>query len=395
MTAAGHDAGSTPPARALPANARAAEIDWLRLAAVVVVLVVHAAQIFSPFESWHIASPDRSPWLGLLTALTAPWIMPLFTLLAGAGAWFTLQRRSPAEFLRTRAIRLLPPFVLGTLILIPPQVYLRRLYRGEFDGTFLDFYPRFFEGASPDGNFSWGHLWFILYLFFYFVAATPLFRSLSHGRGRGLLARMGAAADRKRAAILWLVIPFAAGQLLLRARFTQSTGALLDDWATHAWLFTALITGYALMEEPRLMAAVDRGWRIALLPAALSLSIIGLYVMPGDAYDRLPSRPGLWYFTFWTTFSLASWSWLVVLLGAARRYLDRPTPFLERWRHSAYGIYVLHQTVIVLIAWEVVRWPLDLHLRFLIISALSLAVTLMLVAILRRLPGMRTAFGLA
>jgi glucans biosynthesis protein C len=387
-------APSDPGRRSSASTERRAELDWLRLGAVVVVLVVHVAQIFSPFESWHIASPDRSRWLGLLTAFTAPWIMPLFTLLAGASAWFTLQRRSARSFVRSRVMRLLPPLVLGTLLLVPPQVYYRRLYRGEFDGAFLQFYPTFFNGLFPDGNFSYGHLWFIAYLFVYFLAATPLFHLLSTPAGRALLARLGHYCDRT-GGFLWGAVPFAAGQLLLRARFTQSTGTLIDDWATHAWLFTALITGYALFAEPRLLAAIDRGWRLALLPALLPWAALGPFVLIGDVYVRLPSEPGLWYATFWIAFSVASWSWLVVILGMARRYLNRPSPLLERWRRSAYGIYVLHQTVVVWLAYRIVDWPLGVHTRFLLITALALAATLALVAALKRLPGVRTAFGIA
>jgi glucans biosynthesis protein C len=384
-------AAHTPAPQARP---RAAELDWLRLGAVVLVLVVHSAQVFSPLESWHIASPDGSRGLALFTAFTAPWIMSLFTLLAGAAAWFSMRRMPPHTFVRTRVLRLLPPLVLGTLILVPPQLYYRRIYRGEFEGSFLQFYPRFFDGVFPDGNFSYGHLWFIAYLIVYFVAALPIFHFLRRPAGRALLALLGRACER-RAAILWGALPLAIGQLLLRAHYTQTTGALIDDWATHAWLFTALLSGYAFYAEPRLLAAVDRDWRIAIGPAVLAWAVLALFVLPGDAYARLPAEPGWWYVCFWTVISIASWSWMLVILGAGRRFLGRSSRFLERWRRSAYGIYVLHQTVVVWVAFHVVDWPLGVHARFLLVAMLSLAGTLGLIAALRRAPGVRTAFGVA
>jgi glucans biosynthesis protein C len=371
---------------------RAAELDWLRLAAVVCVLVVHSAQIFSPFESWHIASPDRSELLGLMTAFAAPWIMPLFMLLAGGGAWYSLQRRTPGGWVRARVPRLLVPLVLGTLILIPPQVYYRRVFRGEFTGSYLEFYPHFFRGVFPEGNFSYGHLWFLAYLLVYVVAAKPVFQLLGSPRGAALLARVAGWCSG-RWGVLLLALPFVAGQLLLRWRWPQSTGTLVNDWATHAWLFTALVAGYALLAEPRLMAAVDRGWRAALGPAVGCWVVLALYVAYGDPYMRLPAQPGFWYFVFYTTFALASWSWMVVILGLARRHLSRSTPFLERWRGWAYGIYVVHQTVVVMVAFHVVRLPLELHVRFLLIVALSLAGTLLAIALLRRVPGAGRALG--
>jgi glucans biosynthesis protein C len=385
-TAVGTGGGPVP-------HARAAELDWLRLGAVIVVLVVHAAQIFSPFESWHIESPDRSWLLGLLTAFAAPWIMPLFMLLAGAGAWYSLQRRTPLNWFRARALRLVLPLVLGTLILIPPQVYFRRIYRGEFDGTLLEFYTRFFDGVFPEGNFSYGHLWFILYLFLYFVAALPLFQLLRGSRGAAMIGRVAALCSG-RMGILWLAVPIAAGQLLFRATYTQSTGTVINDWATHAWLFTALMTGYALAADPRLMDAVDRAWRATVWPAFIAWVALGVFVLQGDPYNRVPAEPGAWYVVFWSTFSFASWAWMVVILGAARAHLSRSTPFLERWRGTAYGIYVLHQTVVVAVAYYVVGWPVDVHLRFIVVAVASLALTVLLIGLLKRVPGTRAAFGI-
>jgi glucans biosynthesis protein C len=373
---------------------RAAELDWLRLGAVITVLVVHVAQVFSPFESWHIASPDTSLLLGVFTAFAAPWIMPLFMLLAGAGAWHSLTRRTVPQWIYARAMRLLLPLTLGTLLLIPPQVYYRRIYRGEFEGSLIEFYPRFFDGVFPQGNFSWGHLWFLAYLFVYFLVAAPLFHILKGQSGRALLGR-AAQFCGGRLGILWLALPIALGQLLLRTRYTQSTGMLINDWATHAWLFTALVAGFALLAEPRLMAAVDRAWRAAIMPAIAAWLMLGGFAAFGDPYNRLPASFGAWYVAFWTTFSLASWAWVVVIVGAARRHLGQSTPLLERWRSSAYGIYVLHQTIVVWVAFHLVTWPVSVHSRFLLITALSLALTLALVRVLRRVPLMRGMLGMA
>jgi glucans biosynthesis protein C len=373
---------------------RAAELDFLRITAVLLVVIVHAAQIFSPFESWHVASPDTSIWLGLFTAFTASWLLPLLTLVAGASMWYAAQGRPLGAFTRSRVLRLLPPLVAGTLILVPPQVYLRRIYRGEFDGTFVQFYPRFFDGIFPDGNFSWGHLWFLAYLIVYIVAALPLLRFLSRPEGQAVLVRLG-RWSRPRGALLLAALPLVASQLLLRAPFTQVTGALVDDWATHAWLFFAFIAGYVLYAEPALLRAVDRDWRLAILPGLLSATLAAGFVLPGDAYARLPSEPGLWYVLFWSGLSFGSWAWTLVALGAVRQYLRRSSPRMTRWGRAAYGIYVLHQTVVVAVAFHVVGLPLGVHTRFAIVALLSLAGTLALVALLRQVPEAGRWFGVA
>lgn len=371
-----------------------AEIDWLRVGAIFLVFLVHVAQIFSPIEDWHVSSPDTSWWLAHVTIFLGPWIMPLFMLLAGASTWFSRQRQGDWEYLRVRAGRLFVPLVAGTFLLIPPQVYLRRRYRGEFEGSYLEFFPRFFDGVFPDGNFSYGHLWFLAYLFAYMVVAIPIFRTLEESSGRRLLARMAGWMERPGGIFLPAVL-LVGGQLLLRNRFTQTTGALIGDWATHAWLFTVYILGYALLAEGRLMRVLERQWPSALVPGILLSGGVAVWASAGDVYARLPgdwTTPG--YFVFWTAFGLLSWSWLAVVLGAARRTLTPETAFLRWVNPRVYPFYIVHQTVIVVVAYYLVHLPVGVHLRFLIIGGGSLAGILAIIEVTRGLPGLRALVGL-
>jgi glucan biosynthesis protein C len=68
------------------------------------------------------------------------------------------------------------------LLVIPPQVYFerigtwmpRRMRPIDFHGSFIEFYPHIFDGVYPNGNFSWHHLWFLVYLFMFSLVALPL-----------------------------------------------------------------------------------------------------------------------------------------------------------------------------------------------------------------------------
>jgi len=376
-----------------PRGARLPEIDWLRVGAVFLVFLVHSAQIFSPIEDWHIDSPDSSPLLGQFTVFMGPWIMPLFMLLAGASAWFARRRRSDGEYLKVRVLRLLVPLVAGTLLLVAPQVYLRRVFRGEFEGSFLAFYPRFFDGFFPEGNLSWGHLWFIAYLFVYMLVGLVVFRALDRDGGRRLLdwtARHVSAPG----GILLPAVPLVAGQLVLRIPYTQTTGALVGDWATHAWLFLAFVLGYMFMADGRLMAAVDRQWK-ALVPLAVGLSAgLAVWAVPGDVYQRLPGELSWWYVAFWTGFALCSWAWLMVILGAARIHLLEEGPVLRWAVPLVYPFYIFHQTVIVVAGFYLVGLPFGVHTRFLLIVLVSFGGTLLALEATRRIPVIRDLFGL-
>jgi len=85
---------------------------------------------------------------------------------------------------------------------------------------------------------------------------------------------------------------------------------------------------------------------------------------------------------------------MVVILGWARETLNRPAPFLSRWRDTAYPLYIFHQTVVVMVACRMVGWPLGLHTRFALITVASLAGTILVMAVVRRIPLVRSLFGL-
>ena len=72
------DEAQHPPLSAV-LRTRRADIDALRVFAIVVVFLVHCAQVFSPWQSWHVQSTQRSAWIAELTLLAWPWVMPVFS----------------------------------------------------------------------------------------------------------------------------------------------------------------------------------------------------------------------------------------------------------------------------------------------------------------------------
>jgi fucose 4-O-acetylase-like acetyltransferase len=108
------------------ASQRRPEIELLRVVALVAVFAAHAAQPFNPWDVWQLRGPESSKWLGELVLFVAPWVMPLFVLLAGASAWHSLGARSTAEYLNERVMRLILPMAVGILLVVPPQVYYGR-----------------------------------------------------------------------------------------------------------------------------------------------------------------------------------------------------------------------------------------------------------------------------
>ena len=71
--------------------------------------------------------------------------------------------------------------------------------------------------------------------------------------------------------------------------------------------------------------------------------------------------------------AISSWAYLIVILGFARRYLNRPAGFLSYGNRAVLPFYVLHQTVIVLIGYLILDWNPSLGVKFLALLLSSFA----------------------
>lgn len=166
-------------------------LDWLRVLAVLLLIYFHAAAIFytGSLGEFYIRNNLSSPEMIALISFVHQWHMPLFFLLSGAATWFALQTRTVSQYAVERFKRLFIPFLFGTLVLVPPQVYYRLLSNPNYHDSYFQFYPQFFNGVRPQGNFEWAHLWFLVYLFTFSMLALPLFLYLK-AAGQGGVTRI-------------------------------------------------------------------------------------------------------------------------------------------------------------------------------------------------------------
>ena len=145
-------------------------IDALRVFATFTILLFHSSRAFDLGEDWNVYNEQTARVVDLFQRLFHPWHMQLFILLAGAGTWFALRKRTGRQYTAERFLRIFLPFLFGMfLIQSPLQLYIFRLHRHQFDGSFLQFLPTYYTtGPAIDyrGNLSPEHLWFLMYLFF-------------------------------------------------------------------------------------------------------------------------------------------------------------------------------------------------------------------------------------
>jgi glucans biosynthesis protein C len=369
----------------MTADRRVPELDLLRAALVAGVLVFHAVHVFDPLD-FYVKSNAEWDVLVPFILFGSLWGMPLFFLLAGVGIWHSLRSRTRGEFVRERAWRLLVPFVAGTLLLVPAQVHAERAAAG-VDGSYADTLRGFFD-VSPDldfpiplqgtgalGDFEPAHLWFLAYLFAFSVALLPLLWRL-----RGGWARLGPVH------VLAVAAPIA---VLEAALATEDAGG----WNRTVYV-VALLSGFMLAAEPRARAALARVAKPAAwggLAGFLVLAGAGLAFEPEELMTGYAAVDVIWRALKGVV------GWLLVLavvaaIGRVRMPAVRPAA-LRYVREAVLPVYVLHQTVLVLLAWRIVEWDAPAGVQLVALVAGSAAGTLALYELMRRVPGAGVLLG--
>ena len=159
---------------------------------------------------------------------------------------------------------------------------------------------------------------------------------------------------------------------------------LTSDWSNHALLLGAYVYGFVLAGAPAVRTAIDAHWRGAFVVALAGTAAL----MTGTWIDAIPARLpppySVRYLAFWTLSAWCAWAWMVALLGAARRWLDRPASLIRRGESSAYVWYVVHHPVIVAIAYVIVAWRAPLVVKVSLLFVGSAAVTLLATALGQR-----------
>jgi len=135
-------------------EARRHDIDWLRVVAVLLLIPFHSAVIFNRYAEWYVTNETPSLALEAFAYFLSQWRMPLLFFVSGVGTVFALGFRKPREYIKERAGRLLVPLAFGMLVIVPPQVYVWRRSDPGYELSYWEFYPTFFNGLRPEGNFE-------------------------------------------------------------------------------------------------------------------------------------------------------------------------------------------------------------------------------------------------
>lgn len=379
------------------------DLDWVRVCAFGLLVLYHVGMYYVTWD-WHVKSPAASDALEPFMLLSSPWRLALLFLVSGAATAFLLERerhgpdvagRRPG-FLAGRSWRLLVPLVFGMLVIVPPQSYyevVEQLPGGYHDG-YLAFYGRYLTGydgfCDAEGCLdvpTWNHLWFVAYLWCYTGVLWVLVRAMP-----ATLAAAGAALERPLAGLgilVWPALLLGLARVLLVGRFEQ-THALVDDWYNHAQYFSVFLLGFLIARKEGIWQAMARvRWAALALWLGTWAGLLAYFVRFDDVQP-----PELLRMAMRLVWGLDQWCAIVAVLGFARCWNPGDSRVLRYLVPAVFPVYILHQTVTVVVAHHLKPLSIPPVAEGLLLVAITFAACFAGYEVIRRVGLLRPLFGL-
>lgn len=342
-------------------------LDNVRWSVILLVLVFHVVSIFSSCGAVMSINAPGIPALDTIGYLIYPWFMSLLFAVSGICARYSLEKKSSAAFVRSRARRLLLPF-FSYLLLIGPLASGLSFRVNKLEEVFaalpgpVVFCIKVVNGMGPS--------WFLLQLFVLSLVLAGIRKADKKDR----LFSLGEKATFP--VLLLMYVPALASAQLLYLVYTFRTGLYL----------LLFLMGYAVFSHENVQRQLQK-YCIPLLCAGLAAGGVQTALSWGIPYQIVVNRPSVMLYT---------WLMLLGLLGAAGRWFDFRTRFTAFMSRCSFGIYYFHYVPMVYAAWFLTgRLSLPVLWNYLLVFLFSLAAAILLCLCFCRVPILNRLFGLA
>lgn len=341
-------------------NGRIYYLDSMRAILMILGILLHSANIYSPSHFWLVSGNETSILFAMISDFINLFRMPAFFMVSGFFFVYIYRKRQRIDIV-DRVFRLVIPLVFTALTLNVLQEFLIKAHYNQP----LDF-ARFFTAGG------WvSHLWFLVNLTVYNLAVWGLF----------LLKPLHPLLQRTSD---WLagryVYPFAILAFPLMISGIYGMNRVVDIYSgfygvTSPFLllyyFQFFALGLLFGYSARLLDCFSRPGKPAFLTFALAY-IASYVIQDRTAVDSFLHDVSSAYNHSLVILFLSSMCFFLF-----RRLLDFRNRALGLISESAYSIYLLHHILVVSLGILFVEASVNMYLAYPVIVVLTFALTML------------------
>jgi hypothetical protein len=317
-----------------------------------------------------------------------PWRMASLWIISGIAIRFILVKVSLIRFAFVRSLRLLLPLLVGVLVIVPPQLYVEMTANGALDMSYWQFYLAMFtDNNTLFENYQAGiwphwdvnHLWYLRSLWEYSLAIIvllPLLNSPYVTKAFDWLFKQHIGVI-----ILILSLPI----FIIQITWDQDTNR-------YPLGFTFLHYGYLIGWHMSFWRQLKANVKTLLLTfVILLITFISFYNIVWLTLDD--STPSWLIISGMLIYSLARVVGLLMVLALAYKYLNKKSPLLGYFSDAVYPFYILHQTIIIVLAYNLAPMALGPVIEPAAVILLTITLCFFCFEIIRRVDILKPLFG--
>lgn len=226
------------------------------------------------------------------------------------------------------------------------------------------FFTHLTDFSGYDGAFTPGQLWFILFLFIISITTLILFHYLPYEKVSGSVEKLPAFA------VLLLFIP-----IWLMYYLGNFGGYSLGK------NLALYLAGYYVLSNNLIIEKLEKNMKwLVCLWAVGTVALVTMYYKFS------------YYGDLWVNF--IGWISILVLLIAGKKFLNNGTSFTEYFNKASYPVYILHQSILVALAYYVVQISDILLVQVFGICIGSFFLTVLAYHLIRVIPILRKMIGI-
>lgn len=327
----------------------------------------HAFMIWNNFGTKFYIWGGNNNILSTLIVLVSSWFMPILFVIAGISARYSLEKRSSKEFVKERVSKVLIPFISGLILLVPFQTLYARKYFYNYKGTIIDNFKYFFTNFSDlngyDGMFTVGHLWFLLYLFVIALISLLIIKKIPFDKIEKKVDKMNILS------IILIFIP-----LFIFYNIGNFGGKSIGKF------ILLYLLGYYLFTD----SFIDKLLKYKNM--ILSFFIISELILV----------LGYYYHGFYDDLfvNFVGWMGICSSMIIGKLFLNKENKVTNYFKKASFPIYILHQTILVIIGYYALTNLNNIFLQLNIIIFGSFILTILLYEILNKIPYLRKIIGI-
>lgn len=364
-------------------------LDNLRTFLVFIVVLYHAQfpYIHTLETIWIVSDPVKNDLIGLVGMYLDLFVMFGLFFIAGFFAPMSLERKSVKEFVLSKLKRIMLPWTMAVLTLIPLYKAIYLFSRGKPQEEWFSYFHWFERfGGNPylfSDNPSQNWLWFLPVLFLFQMIYAVLYQNKTIIRNY-LTVKTGALAI--------LIVGIISSMTISVFGFTGWHDSLLFHFQRERLLtyFMIFLLG-ALCYNQNVFQSGERNMkRFVWSNIGLSFILIIYTVVALNLLFNMASPDRNYFFISGTVdliiyygLQLSSMlTFLYILVDYFRYKFNKTGPWIDRLNRNSYYVYLIHMVV----SGGIAAWMLDISIsvgiKYVLLAAATFIVSNLIVSIL-------------